>query len=145
VFQKIKNFFEVSLPAHDQKIWLIVFMPRNQIDMWTLFTWHRKNFDHCLALRYDPVAAVWLHVEWSSHGLYCEPITQTEVDLILARCVMDNWPCLKYHTKVYYHMPIFGYYCVNVIKHLVGLKSWSVTPYQLYCALKKRGATEILV
>jgi hypothetical protein len=145
MIQKIKKIFGVSLPAHRPKIWLIIFMPRDQSDFWTLFTWHRKNFDHCLALHYDPVAGFWIKVEWSSHGLRCEPVLQSDVDLILAKCHSDKWPCLKYCDRVYYHMPVFGYYCVTTIKHLLGFKSWAFTPYQLYCALKKAGAKEILV
>ena len=135
----------ISLPPKKPAVWIIMFMPREQSDFWTLFTSHRKNFDHCVALRYDAIAGCWFVVDWSSHGLYCEPAKRSDVNKIFAHCIEQNWPCLKFTSKVYYGMPVFGFYCVSAVKHLLGFKSWAVTPYQLYCALKKSGAKEIFV
>ncbi len=126
------------------EVWVIVFNDRLRWDFWTLFTWHRKHFDHCSAMRYHRGLGGWISVDWSSYGLNIRHMTDTEVTNIFATCSAKNIPMLKYVAKKYNKKPIFGYSCVTCVKHLLGFDSLAITPYQLYCALKKDGAKEIM-
>jgi len=143
MIDKIKKFFRPALPPKDQHVWVVVFVPRESNDFWTLFTWHRPGFDHCFAIRYDKYCGQWLLNDWSSHGLYSEVLPKNDLDNIIRNCVHGNWSALKYKSQAYNSIPLLAFFCVTAVKHLVGIKTWAVTPYQLHCALKKDGAESI--
>lgn len=139
----LNKIFSSGVPKKEPTIWLIMFTPRQSFTLSSLFTWHRKNFDHCCALSYNAYYGCWFLVDWSGTGLWCEPMVKSEVDFLMAAALSNDWKVLKYHQREYDHMPLFGTFCVNAVKHLLGIKSWAITPYQLYKSLKKKGAVDV--
>jgi hypothetical protein len=140
----LKKIFRLVQKRKRGTIWLVVFSPKIKWDVWSLFTLHRKNFDHVTALRYDPVGGFWMMVDWSSFGLVCTALKTSEIDAILTHAHNNEWPVVKYKAKAYASEQVFGYYCVSAIKHLLGIADWAYTPYQLYKALIRNGGERII-
>lgn len=140
----INRFFSKALPEKEEAVWLILFTPAQNFEWWRFLTWHRKNFDHVSAISYNAQIGSWFLVDWSAYGLWCQPVMSTEVDIVLATAMEQGWPVLKMKSRTCHAMPIFGTFCVNAVKHLLGVRSFAITPYQLYCALRKMGA-EVIV
>ena len=123
--------------------WFVGFVDNAHPRPWNWLT--RRGFRHSLCIYYMPERDCWWFLEWSSYRLYVEPLEGEQVDSIFymlrksGTCVEINSQELPPPTR-HGTIPI---YCVSWIKQLLGLRGFILTPYQLFCALKRYGGTVI--
>jgi len=116
--------------------WIIVFSDKERLQPWDLFT--SKGYRHCFAIRWDgfnwilidPLGS-WLEVQVMPYGIDENvPAKMLELghNLLYVRKSRSN--------KFIVRGPMT---CVNIMKHLIGLKAfWIITPKQLYNYLKRK-------
>ena len=104
------------------------------------------NFAHVMAFRVDITANAWVFTEWSGVKLHIEIWKGRDMDDIFA-WLGEEGALVSFEAR---HDPLkliklrMPFYCVSWVKHLLGLRnSAAVTPYQLFCTLRKRGGTVI--
>lgn len=123
---------------------IICFEDTQNRGIWKLFTFWRKGFGHCFAVNYDAARKVWYTMECASEKMNFSIYTEERESDLLIYHLSENCICLEVDTS---KNPIYfprWLYCVSYVKHIVGLrKFWVVTPYQLYCELRKLGAERI--
>lgn len=128
------------------EIWYIGFRPTPKPlpKPWCWFI--KRKFSHCLAFRFIPSLDRWLLCEWSGQKVFLEVWQGHELDRLFA-WIMEEGALISFEARLAqdciwkFRMP---FYCVSWVKHLLGLRNcWALTPYQLFCALKKRGGTVI--
>lgn len=125
--------------------WIVIFAdrPPGNRRWWHWFTC--KGFAHVCATTYDPLHGLWLFVDWNMYNLEPKVLGEAEADILFS-LMYEGATFLRYTS----HRPKRAttrsvcLYCVSMIKHLLGVKSFAVTPYQLFCALKKNGG-EVIV
>lgn len=101
----------------------------------------RPLFRHCFALGYCPVARQWVVVDPLSHGLLVMLPSFREVDAIVAGIRLSRGRSLAMKVGDCGRRRRRGpFYCVQVMKYLLGMQSSAITPYQLYRAMLRRGA-----
>lgn len=123
--------------------WYVLFCPAIRQGFFHHFTKHRKNFEHVSLLRFDRRVRTWIVIDWNSWGLCAQPVTRLDAQLILQRSLENEYPILGYVSRPAKPKRLkFGFSCVESAKHVLGVDTWAVTPYQLYCALKKEGAED---
>jgi hypothetical protein len=99
----------------------------------------RPGFQHVCAFREAAEFQGWLKIDSYSCGIAIEEITdpffleelEGRVNLGLASVV----PVFSSTSDVF--MPRAFLTCVSVVKHLLGVKSWAVTPFGLFKFLKR--------
>ena len=125
--------------------WFIFFLEahRSQRAWWHVFC--REGFGHILSLRYNPENDRWIKLDWNGYCLDAGIVTDAEVELIFGQLYVGGAHCVKFRPrwrKTCIARSIL-LYCVSATKHLLGVTSWAVTPYQLYCYLLANGGTEV--
>lgn len=131
-------------PVFTEGKWIIAFYDGGSLNWWDRFT--RPGFRHCFALRYLREIDAWVKVDWSNQGLHIEVLPKRCVDgVIVAVNKMDGrFLEIEVTEQPRRTVPLVPLYCVSAMKELVGLRNWKViTPYQLYCALRKEGASRM--
>lgn len=123
--------------------WIIAFFGDEAVEKrwWHVFT--KPGFRHCFAFRYLVKADMWVAVDWSNTGLSLGTIPKEAVDIIIIAVNQSGGAFLEILAKPQERraIPPLPLYCVTAVKELVGLRDWRVvTPWQLYCALLRRGA-----
>lgn len=123
--------------------WYLVFTGDRRAAWWNIFTRHRPGFQHVAAYRYCPVGERWILVDWHARLLNVETLTEQGVEAIINAACKGELRVLQVQAALAEKRLIPGpAYCVTSMKQLVGLRAWWVwTPWQLYCALRARGAT----
>lgn len=104
--------------------------------------WQRRlkpGFRHCFAFSFDPVAQMWLVFDPTLDATYLRYCEAERIPAITERCHVILKVLVNTETKVVRPRPVLS--CVTQCAQLVGLDSLVVTPWQLFCALSKRGAT----
>jgi hypothetical protein len=102
-----------------------------------------SRFIHVSAFYYDPRFSVWQVIEWSPHGTFFGAWDDHLLDTYLAIIFENGGRTLQYRAKEssMRRLPVFGFdYCVTAAKQLANIRSWALTPDQLFCALQRRGA-----
>jgi len=104
----------------------------------------RDGYQHVYAMRYDPFMDCWILCEWLGIRLHIEVLRGEKVAALFHQASQSGG-MVSYESKYSngiafnFRLPI---YCVTWAKHLLGLQYCSaVTPYQLFCALRKRGGS----
>lgn len=96
-------------------------------------------------MRYDPVFDLWFLVDWHAYSLAIWPLDKEDAATFFGFVEAGSAKCVKitpqWHPNGTARIPVL--YCVGAIKHLLGIKSFAVTPYQLYCHLLAIGGKEI--
>jgi len=125
--------------------WVICFKEAKNLGIWRLFTRHRPDFGHVFAVCYDTEMDTWYKFEYATQRFNFEWMRREEADWLIAD-LMYNCTCLQIEGR---KNPVYlprWLYCVSFIKHVVGInKPWILTPYQLYCELRKMGAEDIFL
>jgi hypothetical protein len=105
----------------------------------------KKGFRHVKAFGFDPGANVWIIFDPGWEGISLRAISDTEqVQRLIAKAYSQG-PVLYVETgndKIW--KPRWFMVCSSEICHLVGMDLFVHTPWRLFCALKQRGATELL-
>ena len=129
-------------------VWIVCFIHgyRGHRRWWHF--WCRDGFGHCFAVRHDREAGCWLLFDWSLWKLTVATLNDAQTEGLLKviescghalmgqqEVRLRDWPRLR--------LPIHN--CVTGLKHLLGIESTAITPWQLYCALEKRGWKRTLV
>ncbi len=121
--------------------WYVVFVTRKPTYWWDwVFTWGK--YKHVCALGYSPEGDQWTFYDWNFLGCQVFPISKPALDSFLAYIeesggtVLDVGPGSKKYRKTWVTIGT----CVSSVKHLTRLKSWAMTPDQLFCAYQKAGA-----
>jgi len=120
--------------------WLVVFLDTLAPRRW----WHRRlrpGYGHCLAFGYD--GRCWLQVDCLFNLLDVRSFTSAEMPVVLENLALQGATCLGLEREIGKVRPRVFFYCVSTVKHLLGLQSLAMTPWQLYCALERRGARKI--
>jgi hypothetical protein len=124
-----------------QEEWIIGFFDIDRPRM-VFSPFLKPGFRHAMALRYDVDKKVWLCLNWGKRGLTVKALDHNEVDRVIAFVHKHNGTFLAAKAqKSVYRFPVLPCWCVTAIRHLLGIKKTYFTPYQLYCALLKSGAT----
>lgn len=125
--------------------WLVVFTSSDKEDLTHAL---RPGFAHCLAIGYSPRTGTWVLVNYGLSTFSCEAMSWSQCRVTLGHYLDRGATVLRVQGEregVEYpslRLPVL--YCVEVIKHLLGIPGrWILTPYQLYKALLKRGATVV--
>lgn len=122
--------------------WLIAFVDCGSRPWYRFFV--RPHFQHCYALGIRPETSRYVLVEWSRIGLRIVPLEHNEV--------AEVWEMMKSDTiTVIWHQKFVGRRrfrplsvpCVSIVKEILGIRCLCWTPYQFFCALKRRGAPVI--
>lgn len=125
--------------------WIICFKEAKNLGIWRVFTKHRPDFGHVFAVCYDAELNTWYKFEYATQRFTFEWLREVEADYLVAD-MMFNCTCLEIDSK---KNPIYlprWLYCVSFIKHIAGInKPWILTPYQLYCELRKSGGKDIFL
>lgn len=104
----------------------------------------KPGFRHAIAFGYDVDKKLWVSLDWGKRGLGITLMNDDECDRLVAFVERHNGCFLQYDgTRAIYRMPLMPCWCVTAIRHLLGIRTPLLTPWQLYCALVKRGAQPI--
>lgn len=118
---------------------IVCFVESPNYGPWKLFTFWRKGYGHCFIVDYDPKTEVWMKAECASERMNFDVYAGDDVNVLVGHLV-ENATCLDARgqmTATYFPRWL---YCVSFVKHFLGIKKWWIlTPYQLYCELRKQG------
>ena len=120
--------------------WFVGFCDQDIPAPWKWFT--RPGFVHVWATTYIDV---WLFLEWSSYRLFIELVDGDTVDALFAISKKSGTliETRSVEEPVKLTRPTMPTYCVSLLKQLLGLRGVIVTPYQLFCAIKRDGGRVI--
>ena len=125
--------------------WHIFFVDadRSRRAWWHVFC--REGFGHIISLRYSPRNDKWIKLDWNGYCLDAGIIEDVEVELIFGQLYVGGAHCIKFRPLWRENCTARSIliYCVSAVKHLLGVTSWAVTPYQFYCYLLANGGIEI--
>ena len=117
--------------------WIICFCESKNIGIWKYFTKHRFGFSHVYAVNYDPELDLWKKLELTTNGFHFHTLKGEKATELVLNMHLGG-ECLEIDVK---DKPIYMprlFYCVSFIKHLCNIrKFWILTPYQLYCELRR--------
>jgi hypothetical protein len=125
--------------AHEPDEWYVGFIRTETRRWWNCFTWN--NFNHCFAFGY--VRAGWIVVDWCSKGLRVKVMDGEDVDLLIAETCRRGKILAWVPQPFMRPAPRLPICCVSAVKHQLGLRSWALTPHQLFCELRHLGAREM--
>ena len=134
----------MSQPVLSSGRWIIVFFDAGNRRWWDIFT--RPGFRHCLALRYLEPMDAWASVDWGNEGLFVDFVPKRFVDALILGVDDCGGAFLEFDAMPAQRrlLPPFFPYCVTTMKHILGIRDFTIiTPWQLYCALRKKGAKTI--
>lgn len=118
---------------------IVVFAETKNLGTWKLFTWWRKGFSHVFVLDYNAELDVWIKAECASERMKFEMYKDEQADILIGD-VSSRCTCVDARgsmNNIYFPRWL---YCVSFVKHFLGIKKWWIlTPYQLYCELRKDG------
>ncbi len=108
---------------------------------WRWFTRHRPGFNHCFAFRFEPLQRIWYSVEWSGRRLHVIPLSPEQTTNLIAFATEHAtvYAVEVDESEAVTPLPGLPVYCVTVLKHLLNVRTWAITPYQFHCALRRRG------
>lgn len=129
--------------------WFFVFYdPPGPRRWWDWFT--RPGFRHVLAFGFVAQHRIWVFVDWTATGLSVFLARDGEVDALI--CYMRrSGRILRMPAPARGKAPLQGlrwpapFYCVTAVKHVAGIRSWAVTPWQLFGTLQRQGAVELFL
>ena len=96
-------------------------------------------------MTYDPLHKKWLLLDWNLYLFIPKILSDEEADMVFS--MMYRGATFVRFKRT---LPASGttrspvLYCVSMVKHILGVKSWAITPFQLYCALLFAGGQEIV-
>ena len=122
-----------------QKEWLVYFYEAPDHPYQDAMKFLKKGFKHCGVLGYLPKTHQWVHLEWTHAGIRHILLEGDEIDNILG--FMKNFQVLRCPVRNQWHLfRVKDFTCVTFIMRLIGFYKWYIlTPYQLFCALRKAG------
>ena len=118
---------------------VVGFIDRNDRYWFDLFT--KPGFRHCLIFGYNKKINKWISFDWTKIGTEITILNNDEYIYVKSEAKKQlgaTFIEIKKIQTMYSNWSWIPMYCVSVIKSLIGYKNYFViTPYQLYCALKK--------
>jgi len=123
--------------------YIVCFTESPNRGLWKLFTFWRKGFGHVFIVRFDPEYGQWHRIECASERMRFDVLEGDKADLLVGMLI-EQCKCLEVTGSSYPIQLPRWLYCVSFAKHVIGMnKPFVLTPYQLYCELRKRGAESI--
>jgi hypothetical protein len=116
---------------------------------WDWFT--RPGFRHVLAFGFVAKHRVWVFLDWTASGLTAYLARDAEVDALICYMIRHDGRVLRMAKPDRDRPRVAGprwpapFYCVTAVKHVAGIRSWALTPWQLFGTLQRRGATELFL
>jgi hypothetical protein len=128
----------------------LVYFVHNEDGHWQT-KYFKDGFKHCGVISYDTDTKHWIIIEYIFGQILVETISDKEADAFFRLVRIRNGVVLKgENISERTGFPSFmgswikEHSCVSYVQRLIGLNKWWIfSPYQLYCALKKRGYSEI--
>lgn len=126
-----------DLQDHRIDQWYVAFRNAKNGHNWQ--RWLKKGFQHVYAFGYDSGSKRWIIFDPGWNGITLRAyhsvdfrkrlinIAQTETVLL----------CRTENKKIFF--PRFALTCSTEIAHLLGINKFALTPYSLFCALRKHG------
>lgn len=101
----------------------------------------RPGYHHVMAMFYDPDGDAWLVLDPIFGGLQCRALTDSPslTVQLLAAYPCTAWAMVRLDRHAYPVCTRGPLTCVSVVKALLGLRGWSLTPYQLYRQIEALG------
>jgi hypothetical protein len=123
--------------------WIVGFFDIGRPRFWAS-PFLKDGFRHVIAFGYDIDKELWLVVDWGKTGLVSRILNNDEVDQLIAFIEANKGCFLSVKSRrARFKTPMMPCWCVTAIRHLLGVEEPLLTPYQLYCALRRRGGTPI--
>jgi hypothetical protein len=108
---------------------------------WHLFT--RPGWRHVYA--FATQRGAWVVVDPLSNRQAVVLLHGDDMDEIIRAHRAAGFPVLRMRREIHKRGFAQPLYCVSVVKHLLGLRSWAITPKQLHDAMIRRGAVPAFV
>lgn len=126
--------------------WLVCFYDPVVPRRW----WHRcfkPGFRHCNVISFIPGTNRWLVVDWSLQGLAIYFLMPSEMTPQLSGLQLVGRvlrvAAAEQHSA--FRMGTWSLWCVTMVRHVIGFHPFALTPWGLFCALRRAGAQEIFV
>ena len=105
----------------------------------------KPGFRHVCAFSFDPVSGTWIIFDPGWDGIVIRAIIDPErVQRMITQAYIKG-PVLYCRVEgSIVWKPRFILACTSQICHLLGIDLFVHTPWRLFCALKERGASELL-
>ena len=123
--------------------WFVGFSDGKIRRPWKWFT--KPGFCHVWAATYVAELDHWVFVEWMSNRLFMEILAGIQMEALFQH-TSENGTLLEIGVSEKpnpRHAPLMPIYCVSWVQHLIGISGIIITPWQLFCALKKHGGKVI--
>jgi hypothetical protein len=118
--------------------WLVFFGEGCGPAWWKPFL--RRGFCHVSAAAYFVEQERWVYVDAGFSGLAVEVHRPSEFEGRLAQLIRDSSVILRVPAAARRTMPPRGWWCVGLVKALLGIHCRALLPYQLYRHLLRDGA-----
>lgn len=121
--------------------WLLFFCDTPRRAWWANVL--RPGYRHIVALGWHAYAQRWVCFDPTLHGTLLVVLTEEQSPKVIDELLERSTAVLRF-PSLYGRgaAPAFPW-CVGAIKSLLGIRSAALTPWQLYCDLRARGAAVI--
>lgn len=103
----------------------------------------KKGFKHCISMA--QVENGWLYAESFNKGIHLDYYDDAIVKKIFRVFLEWDAIALKFRSTETYQYPLSPLTCATFCAKINGLRGTTITPFRLYCALRKRGASVFLL
>lgn len=103
----------------------------------------KRGFKHCFSLAKEETG--WLYAESYNRGIHIGFYDDERIKKIF-RVILDwDAKALQLRSTETYQLPLSPLTCATFCAKLHGLRGTTITPFRLYCALQRRGASVFLL
>jgi hypothetical protein len=125
----------------DERVYLLFFGDTPRRAWWANFL--RPGFRHIAAMSYHADAERWVYVDPALRWTVIRILTQEPAGRQIAVLLEQSTAVLRMASRPGRGgAPAFPW-CVGQIKALIGVRTWALTPWQLYRSLIRRGAEHV--
>lgn len=125
----------------DARLWLVFFGDTPRRAWWANLL--RPGYRHIAAMSCYADTERWVYVDPALHWTVIRVLTQEQAGPQIAALLEQSTAVLRVASRPGRGCAPTFPWCVGQIKALLGIKSWALTPWQLYRALLARGAEPV--
>ena len=126
--------------------WLVCFYDpvKGRRRWWYRFA--KPGFRHCNAIAYLAELDRWLVADWGYQGHAIYLLSAEEIRPVFT-ALMVQGKVLRYRTAAFDNrrdlrvLTEWPLHCVAMVRNLLGIRRWCLTPWQLFCALRAASAS----
>lgn len=122
--------------------WIVVFTDSLiKRRWWDVFT--KENYRHVLVMGYDVDHETWILLDWGADRFDAHLLKEGELVNLIAFIQKHGWEAYKVPQGTLGRngprFPFWPFWCTDAVKHIVGIRSWAVTPWQLRQHMRRKG------